>query len=477
MRKSIALFTIIACLLLQFALVTNVSANAVFTPVILDFEDYQDESHPEETVEEYLTRKGWSENNMDHAEIVTVNGNKRIKYSDSSALNYSWTDSATNYSAAKYPNSKMVIEQTFKFDIEEGTTSNLSGAYFPGLFGNADSSSATATNNRIVNSSITYGTSGYDYTNRGSGLGWSEDFNDAVFNGDDITITTIAYYNESATNGGTVQKIWNDDYQKLNAYFNKPNNTEVKYLTFNTAGVCPVYFDDLRVYLVSTTFAADTPEYDGQSDVSVDTDITLSFNNPVLADTLEKITVTADGEPVDAKKYSVNPVKDSNGLNTKAEVVFEEGIANDTTYVITIPTTVKDTARQTLAEEKIITFTTEELPAFEVEMKAYKGLKAAGTELSALSGAANSTISCVVTATNSDDQAQNPNIIAALYDSNGELIKFVSAKRAFTAGGVNSFAFSMSVPGDTEGLTLKAFVCADLFDWSAFGEAAELAWE
>ncbi|MFA7636859.1 MAG: Ig-like domain-containing protein [Monoglobales bacterium] len=479
MKKNIALFTVIACFLLQLALVTSVSAaDPVFAPVVLDFEDYQDEFHPAETVEQYLTRKGWADSNIDHAEIVTVNGNKRIKYTDTSNLYYEWNDPETNYTDENYPNKKMVVESTFKFEYTPGKDAILAGANFPGVLGNADLTSPTSTNNRMVNTGLYFSDTqgGYDFTTRGTRMGWA-DTNAAILNSEDISLTHILYYDEGSINGGAVQKIWNDDNQKLNCYFNKTGNTEVKRLTFDSNKIFPLYLDDIRAYLVDKTFTANTPAFDGGTNVSVDTDFTLSFNNPVFADTLENITITANGQIVDPSLYSITPTKDSNGLYTKAKVEFVGGAAFGTEYAITIPTTVKDTARQNLSEEKVVTFTTEGLPNFNVTVSAYKGLSTSGTAITSLSAADNKTITCVVNAANLDNKAYSPFVFAALYDSSNNLVKFVCAKKSFEISGSNSLTFSMSLPESGTGYKLKAFVCANLFEMTPFGNVYELPWE
>lgn len=183
-------------------------------------------------------------------------------------------------------------------------------------------------------------------------------------------------FNDNGTRSAVVGNVAKDTWCRITLYFNFDNDSYCTYIddaftgtytlpTRITEGITEFYVTGNKAnhYVDNWSITTLPPEFkvkettpsDGESNVSTDTDVEITFSNP-LADYFEEttehniVTVTSDGNV---------PTYKASGSDDTVNVVFDGDLDSGEEYVITLSKDIEDIYEQKLGTENVeISFTT-----------------------------------------------------------------------------------------------------------------------
>lgn len=227
--------------------------------------------------------------------------------------------------------------------------------------------------------------------------------------------------------------------------------------------------DDIKMYTLGSDYSF-TAASGNTEDISVRDGLTLSFNGFVDETTLEGISVSKNGTVISPEQYTIASelnIDAENNASTDVVIKFNNSLDYDTQYSVSVPDTVTDELSNAAAPASF-TYTTEKASSFNITLSASKGFNTGGTVIESLADAAGSMIYASAAVTNITGGTENARATAGTafigLFSGDECIGYGSTSKLYDANVSDEMSFSISIPEDTAGLTLKAFVCKDLFN-------------
>lgn len=239
-------------------------------------------------------------------------------------------------------------------------------------------------------------------------------------------------------------------------YSNKDFNTggasatQIDTISFNISKEHTFSVDDIKVYAMpkDTLLEISDPSFDGDENVSVESDFTVKLSSYVK--NTEAIIVTANGETVDASKYTISQKSvNEDGGYILLTVDFKENLDYFTDYKITFGAECANIIGATLAEPKEYTFKTEkEAKAYIDSAECYAGFMNGTEKFATLAEARGKYVTFNITVSNDFTNEKNAVAFVECTDENGN-----TTDRGFA---------SIKLSDGTESMTYSTYIADDV---------------
>lgn len=256
-------------------------------------------------------------------------------------------------------------------------------------------------------------------------------------------------------NTQTFDFLFDGSEYKGAAFFNTSGVNQIDRLCFNTEKGQTYSVDDIKVYAVSKDVSLEItePNLNGDEGVSVEKDFTVKL--PIYIRNTSAITVTANGETVDAGKYTISQkyVKEDGGY-VLLTVNFKDDLEYLTEYKITFGTECESITGTKLAAESVYTFKTEkEAKAYIDSVECQSGFMNGSEKFTSLAETRNKYVTFEVTVSNDFNTEKSAVIFIECVDADGNTLDkgFSSAK---LSDGTESLKYSTYISDDVNAVKI-----------------------